>query len=229
MTISISATLAAIAASESNTIRIGNVQTATYIDGISGKTATSGAAVFVAANGKLGTVTSSRRFKKDIADMDSASEALLALRPVTFRYKPELDKAGIPQYGLVAEEVAEVNPDLVVRDEKGEIYTVRYEAVNAMLLNEFLKEHRIVQELKSTAAKQEATITDLKATVAKQEALIAQQQQDFQSAIARQQREMQALAANLREQDSKIQKVSVQFAAVSPSLGGPTQQVVKNP
>ena len=77
--------------------------------------------------------------------MDAASEALLALRPVTFRYKPELDKAGIPQYGLVAEEVAEVNPDLVVRDEKGEIYTVRYEAVNAMLLNEFLKEHRKVE------------------------------------------------------------------------------------
>ena len=118
---------------------------ATYIAGISGKTATGGAAVFVAANGKLGTVTSSRRFKKDIADMDAASEALLALRPVTFRYKPELDKAGIPQYGLVAEEVAEVNPDLVVRDEKGEIYTVRYEAVNAMLLNEFLKEHRKVR------------------------------------------------------------------------------------
>jgi len=79
--------------------------------------------------------------------MDNASEAILALKPVTFRYKPELDKAGIPQFGLVAEEVAEVNPDLVVRDEKGEIYTVRYEAVNAMLLNEFLKEHRKVEQL----------------------------------------------------------------------------------
>ena len=93
--------------------------------------------------------------------MDAASEALLALRPVTFRYKPELDQAGIPQYGLVAEEVAKVNPDLVVRDEKGEIYTVRYEAVNAMLLNEFLKEHRKVQE-------QEATIAQLKANDAAQ-------------------------------------------------------------
>ena len=97
--------------------------------------------------------------------MDSASEALLALRPVTFRYKPELDKAGMPQYGLVAEEVAEVNPDLVVRDEKGEIYTVRYEAVNAMLLNEFLKEHRTVQA-------QQKEIDALRAELKEQKALI---------------------------------------------------------
>ncbi len=181
-------------AAEANTIRIGTVQTATYIVGISGKTATVGAAVFVASNGKLGTVTSSRRFKKDIADMDAASEALLALRPVTFRYKPELDKAGIPQFGLVAEEVAEVNPDLVVRDEKGEIYTVRYEAVNAMLLNEFLKEHRKVEKLESIITK---------------------------------------LTARLDEQDSKIQKVSAQLAAASPSYGGlettnPAPRVVAN-
>jgi hypothetical protein len=149
-------------AGEANTIRIGNAtHTATYIAGLSGQTAPGGAAVFVTAAGKLGTVTSSRRFKKDIADMDSASEALLALRPVTFRYKPELDQAGIPQYGLVAEEVAEVNPDLVVRDEKGEIYTVRYEAVNAMLLNEFIKEHRKVEKL-------EVTVADLVATVKEQ-------------------------------------------------------------
>ena len=177
-------------AGESNTIRIGNVQTATYIVGISGSTATGGAAVFVASNGKLGTVTSSRRFKKDIADMDAASEALLALRPVTFRYKPELDKAGIPQYGLVAEEVAEVNPDLVVRDEKGEIYTVRYEAVNAMLLNEFLKEHRKNQE-------QEATITQLK--------------KDFESNVAEQQKKIEALTAGL-------QKVSAQVEMSRPAL-----------
>ncbi len=189
-------------AGESNTIRIGNVQAATYISGISGKTAAGGAAVFVAPGGKLGTVTSSRRFKKDIADMNAASETLLALRPVTFRYKPELDQAGIPQYGLVAEEVAQVNPDLVVRDEKGEIYTVRYEAVNAMLLNEFLKEHRKVEE-------QQATINQLKSTVAKQEAIIAQQQKG-----------MEAVTARLDEQDSKIQRVSVQLAAASPSRGG---------
>jgi hypothetical protein len=177
-------------AAESNTIRIGAAQQATYIAGISGKTAAGGAAVFVAANGKLGTVTSSRRFKKDIADMDAASEALLALRPVSFRYKPELDKAGIPQYGLVAEEVAEVNPDLVLRDENGEIYTVRYEAVNAMLLNEFLKEHRKVQELKSTAVKQEATIAELK--------------KDFRANVAQ-------LTARLDEQQSQIQKVNAQL------------------
>jgi hypothetical protein len=187
---------------ESNTIRIGaGPQTATYISGISGKTATNGAAVFVTFNGKLGTVTSSRRFKKDIADMDTASNTLLALRPVTFRYKPELDKAGIPQYGLVAEEVAEVNPDLVVRDEKGEIYTVRYEAVNAMLLNEFLKEHRTVQE-------QQATIIQLT-------------------------KQMETVIACLKEQDSKIQKVSVQvgaskFATRRIRRGGPTPQVALN-
>jgi hypothetical protein len=177
-------------AAEGNTIRIGTDQQATYIAGISGKTATAGAAVFVTASGKLGTVTSSRRFKKDIADMNAASEALLALRPVTFRYKPELDKDGIPQYGLVAEEVAEVNPDLVLRDENGEIYTVRYEAVNAMLLNEFLKEHRKVQELKSTAAKQEATIAELK--------------KDFRATVAQ-------LTSRLEEQQSQIQKVSAQL------------------
>jgi uncharacterized coiled-coil protein SlyX len=189
-------------AGESSTIRIGNVQTAAYIVGISGQTATGGAAVFVASDGKLGTVTSSRRFKKDIADMNAASEVLLALRPVTFHYRPEIDKAGIPQYGLVAEEVAEVNPDLVVRDEKGEIYTVRYEAVNAMLLNEFLKEHREVQE-------QKATITQLNSRLAKQEAVIAQQQKG-----------MEAVTARLDEQASQIQKVSAQLAAASPSLGG---------
>jgi hypothetical protein len=179
-------------AGESNTIRIGNVgvHAATYIAGISGRTAPGGAAVFVASNGKLGTVTSSRRFKKDIADMDTASEALLALRPVTFRYKPELDKVGIPQFGLVAEEVAKVNPDLVVRDEKGEIYTVRYEAVNAMLLNEFLKEHRKVEDLKSTVAKQETTIAELK--------------KDFRATVAQ-------LTARLEEQQSQIQKVSAQL------------------
>ena len=90
--------------------------------------------------------------------MDKASEAILALEPVTFRYKKEIDTQGTPQFGLVAEDVEKVNPDLVARDAEGKVYTVRYEAVNAMLLNEFLKEHRTVQELKSTAAKQEAII-----------------------------------------------------------------------
>jgi cell pole-organizing protein PopZ len=129
--------------------------------------------------------------------MDKASEAILALKPVTFRYKQELDPDGIPQFGLVAEEVEKVNPDLVARDAKGEVYTVRYEAVNAMLLNEFLKEHRTVQELKST--------------VARQEAIIAQQQKDFQSTAAQQQQEIKALTASLKEQASQIQKVSAQL------------------
>src|SRR4029077_12460101 len=116
--------------------------------------------VVIDSNGQLGTLSSSRRFKKDIKPMDEASEAILALRPVAFHYKN--DTTNTPQFGLIAEEVGEANPDLVVRDEKGEIYTVRYDAVNAMLLNEFLKEHKKVQELKSTAAKQDMSITELK-------------------------------------------------------------------
>jgi Chaperone of endosialidase len=109
----------------------------------------------------LGTVGSSRRFKDDIEPMGQASEAILALKPITFRYKKEIDPAGASQFGLVAEEVEKVNPDLVVRDKNGEIYTVRYDAVNAMLLNEFLKEHRHVQELEVNAARQQKQIDAL--------------------------------------------------------------------
>jgi trimeric autotransporter adhesin len=148
---------------EANTIRIGRVveqmscdgftipaHTDTYIAGISGQTASSGVAVYINSDGKLGTLTSSARFKDEIKPMDQASEAVLALKPVTFRYKHEIDPKGIPQFGLVAEEVEKVNPDLVARDADGKPYTVRYEAVNAMLLNEFLKEHRKVQELEAS-------------------------------------------------------------------------------
>jgi len=147
-------------AGDSKRIRIGTAgtQTKTFIAGISGATVAGGVGVIVGSNGQLGTVVSSNRFKDAIKPMDKASEAILALRPVTFYYKKELDPDGIPQFGLVAEQVEKVNPDLVARDEEGKPYTVRYEAVNAMLLNEFLKEHRIVQELKSAAAKQEAII-----------------------------------------------------------------------
>ena len=106
--------------------------------------------VLIDSVGQLGTMSSSRRFKSEIKSMDSASETVLALKPVTFHYKS--DARGTPQFGLIAEEVAEVNPDLVVRDEDGEIYSVRYEAVNAMLLNEFLKEHRKVEKLQATVA-----------------------------------------------------------------------------
>src|SRR4030095_5754520 len=129
--------------------------TATFIAGIFGSTVPNGVQVVTNPNGKLGTVVSSARFKEAIKPMDKASEAILALQPVTFRYKPNLDPDGIPQYGLIAEQVEKVNPDLVVRDPDGKVKPVLYEAVNAMLLNEFLKEHRRNQE-------QEAMIAQLK-------------------------------------------------------------------
>ena len=181
-------------AGEANTIRIGDVQTATYIAGISGIPVV-GDAVVVDANGQLGTVASSVRFKKEVRPMDKTSEAILALKPVSFQYKS--DSKRTPQFGLIAEEVAKVSPDLVVHDRKGEIYSVRYEAVNAMLLNEFLKEHRTVQE-------QQATIIELKSAV-------AQQQKESQSIAAQQQKEIRALAATVREQASQIERVSAQL------------------
>ena len=140
-------------------IRIGTVgtQKATFIAGIHAVPVT-GTAVEVSASGQLGVAASSARFKEAIKPMDKASEAILALKPVTFRYKHELDPDGIPQFGLVAEEVEKVNPDLVARDEDRKVVTVRYEAVNAMLLNEFLKEHRKVEEQDARLAKQEAII-----------------------------------------------------------------------
>jgi hypothetical protein len=122
----------------------------------------------VNANGQLGVAPSSERFKAEIKPMDKASEAILALKPVTFRYKHEVDPNGIPQFGLVAEQVAKVNPALVDRDAQGKVYTVRYEAVNAMLLNEFLKEHRNVQELEATAMEQQKTIKALTASLKEQ-------------------------------------------------------------
>src|SRR5439155_20150797 len=137
---------------ESAAIRVGTVgtQTNTYVAGISGVTVAGGIGVIVDSSGHLGTTTSSERFKEAIKLMDKASEAILSLKPVTFRYKKDLDPVGIPQFGLVAEQVAKVNPDLVARDEQGKPYTVRYEAVNAMLLNEFLKEHKKVEEQQAT-------------------------------------------------------------------------------
>lgn len=130
-------------AGESNTIRIGNNQhTRTFITGIRGVTTGNANAipVLIDSLGQIGTLSSSRRFKKEIKPIEKASEAILALEPVTFQYKN--DKTNTPQYGLIAEQVADINPDLVMRDDNGEIYTVRYDAVNAMLLNEFLKERR---------------------------------------------------------------------------------------
>ncbi len=171
-------------ASELNTIRIGSevasvvadgsaqaAHTATFIAGIHGVTVAGGVGVIVGTNGQLGTTTSSARFKEAIKPMDKASEAILALQPVTFRYKHELDPDGIPQFGLVAEQVEKVNPDLVARDADGKINTVRYEAVNAMLLNEFLKEHRRAEEqrkyFEAKFVQQQKQIETLNATVQK--------------------------------------------------------------
>ena len=134
--------------------------TATFIAGISGKAVANGVGVIVNSSGQLGTILSSARFKTGIKPMDKASEAILALSPVTFRYKQDVEPDGVPQFGLIAEEVEKVNPDLVVRDEDGKVTTVRYEAVNAMLLNEFLKEHRKNEE-------QQQTIVELKKEIAR--------------------------------------------------------------
>jgi len=152
---------------DSATIRIGTKGThqRTLIAGIYGVSIANGLGVTIDRFGHLGTVASSARFKENIEPMDKASEAILSLQPVTFHYKKDLDPDGIPQFGLVAEQVEKVNPDLVARDEQGKPYTVRYEAVNAMLLNEFLKEHRKVQE---------------------QGATIKRQRKDFETAIAQQ-------------------------------------------
>jgi Chaperone of endosialidase len=151
----------------SNVICIGsgvggaNVTTSCFIGNIRGIATVNNDAVpvLIDSAGQLGMVSSSRRFKKEIQPMDKASEPILALKPVTFHYKS--DKTNRPEFGLIAEEVAEVNPDLVVRDEKGEIYTVRYEAVNAMLLNEFLKEHRKNEEQEATIERQQKQIDAL--------------------------------------------------------------------
>ena len=157
-----------------NKIRIGTVDShkATFIAGISGVTVPAGVGVIVGTDGKLGTVVSSERFKDAIKPMDKASEVIHSLQPVTFRYKKELDPDGIPQFGLVAEDVAKVNSDLVARDDQGKPYSVRYEAVNAMLLNEFLKEHRTVQELKTTVVQQQRQIDALTAGLQKVSAQI---------------------------------------------------------
>jgi hypothetical protein len=180
-------------AGDSNAIRIGDDahQGATFIAAVYG-VAVSGLTVVMDSSDHLGTLGSSRRFKDEIKPMDTVSEAILALTPVTFRYKKEIDSEGTPQFGLVAEDVEKVNPDLVVRDKHGKIYAVRYDAVNAMLLNEFLKEHRKVQELEAT---------------------LARQQKDFQATAMLQQKEIEALTAGL-------QKVSAQLAAASPSDDG---------
>ena len=173
-----------------------NVTATTWIENVYGATTQSGttAQVIVSDDGQLGTIASSERFKKDIATMDNASEAILSLRPVTFHYKT--DAKGIPQFGLIAEEVAKVNPVLVLPDKDGKPYTVRYDQVNAMLLNEFLKEHRKVEEQDCRIQEQETMIAALK-------------------------KEMGTVVAHAKDQDSKIQKVSAQI-----EMSKPASQVV---
>jgi hypothetical protein len=177
---------------EANTIRIGvsTKQFSTFIAGIS-STPVFGNTVVVDGNGQLGTFASAARFKKEIRPMDKTSEAILALRPVTFEYKS--DSKGTPQFGLIAEEVAKVNPDLVVRDGNGEIYSVRYEAVNAMLLNEFLKEHRAFIEEHRKVEKLEATV--------------AQQHKDFEAAVTELKGQIQKVSAQLEVSKAAAQTV----------------------
>jgi uncharacterized coiled-coil protein SlyX len=184
-------------ATESNTIRIGNGyggnQTATYIAGIGATIISGGAEVFVLGTGQLGVAPSSRRYKQDIKTMGDASDVLLSLRPVTFKYKSEFDPRSLPQFGLVAEEVEKVSPGLVVHDKEGKPFSVRYEAVNAMLLNEFLKEHDKVSKLEASNS-------------------------NLETAYAEQQQEIKSLTAMLKEQASLLRKVSAQIEESGPQV-----------
>jgi hypothetical protein len=181
---------------ESNATRIRNIGSTPQasgifvtIDGTGGR-----------GDGKLGYQVSSRRYKEEIQPMDDASESLYRLTPVTFRYKKELDPQGTRQYGLIAEDVAKVNPDLVVNDPDGKPATLRFLCIQALMLNELLREHGKVEQLKH----------------------------DFQTTIAQQQKEIQALTVQLKEQAAQIQKVSAQLAASNPTRGGPAAKVAVN-
>ena len=174
------------ASADDNTIRIGleGTQTQTFIAGIVGNGPFGCDVTIDPVTGQLGVSAciSSERFKKDIDSMNKASEAIFSLNPVTFRYKN--DKTNIPQFGLIAEEVAKVNPALIAVDKEGKPYSVRYQQINAMLLNEFLKEHQKVQELETT---------------------IAKQQKDFQTTAAHQQKQIEALTAGLQKVNAQLE------------------------
>jgi len=180
-----------------------NVDNSCYVGNIFGATSSGGVAVLVNADGKLATTPSSRRFKEEITRMDQASEAIFALEPVTFRYKEEIDSTAASQFGLVAEDVEKVNRDLVVRDKEGKAYSVRYDQVNAMLLNEFLKEHKAFLEEQRK--------------VQEQESVIAQQRKDLELSIAELKKEMETIVARLKEHDSRIQKATDQIGARNPA------------
>jgi Chaperone of endosialidase len=177
---------------------VANEANHTYIRNINTTVVNGAGTDFVTVNlttGLLGHAVSSRRYKEDIKPMNIASETLYRLKPVTYRYKKEIDATQSPAFGLIAEEVAEVNPDLIARNAEGKPETVRYDQVNAMLLNEFLKEHKKVEQLKN----------------------------DFQATVAQQQKEIESLTAQLKEQAAQIQKVSAQLEASKPA-----PQVVNN-
>ncbi|MBA3831408.1 MAG: tail fiber domain-containing protein [Chthoniobacterales bacterium] len=159
---------------ESGIVRIGTegTQTAVYMAGITTSALVEGVPVGVSPTGQLGVKRSSARFKEVIKPMNKSSEAIFSLRPVTFRYKKDIDPKGTPQFGLVAEEVEKIDSALVAHDEKGQPFTVRYEEVNAMLLNEFLKEHRKVEVLEASLAQQQKTIEELSAGLKEQAARI---------------------------------------------------------
>jgi hypothetical protein len=191
-------------AAESNVIAIGSFPssgtnyTAAYVGGIY-DAFVSDRQVYIQSNGRLGTLASSRRYKEEIRPMDKTSEALFALQPVTFRYKQEIDPSHRLSFGLIAEDVAEVSSALVSRDKEGKPQTVRYEAVNAMLLNEFLKEHKKVDE-------QQAAISQLDSVVAMQQRVASEQQ-----------KEIKALVATVKEQAAQIEKVSAQLGENKPA------------
>src|SRR6266576_896156 len=174
-----------------------NVSDRCYIDDIWQEPGGS-QAVYVNAAGKLGALVSSRRFKDEIKPMGEASEVIYRLKPVSFRYKPEVEATRLPAFGLIAEDVEKINPNLVIRDQEGKPYSVRYEQVKAMLLNEFLKEHRKVEQLTK----------------------------DFGSKLAEQQKQIAMLTAGLQKVSAQLE--ASKFATGRIRRGGPVRQVVSN-
>jgi di/tripeptidase len=184
----------------SNVICIGehgaDVDSSCYIGNIWQQTGGS-QAVYVNASGKLGAQVSSRRFKDEIKPMEKASEAIYGLKPVSFRYKREIEPARPVSFGLIAEDVEQVNPDLVARDREGNPYSVRYDQVNAMLLNEFLKEHRKVEAQEQKIRQQESSIARLR--------------DQFEALDAEQQKKIQLLMEQLKQQAAQIQQVGAKL------------------
>ena len=173
----------------------------TYIRNINTTSVNGGSADSVTIDlingGLLGHASSSRRYKEDIKPMDKESEVLFGLKPVSYRYKKDIDKTQSLDYGLIAEDVAKVDPNLAIRDGKGQIENVRYNAIDAMLLNEFLKEHRKVEAQESKIQKQETTISELKS-------IVAQQRKGFESELAEQRQAIRVITAGLEKVSARL-------------------------